>query len=942
MNSDRWNRVNEVFLAVANLPAEDRPAHLDAACDDDHELRSEVERLLASDVGLNTGFLAPVSSLEQPSAAADGRSDPFVGRRVGSYEIQAKLGEGGMGNVYLGVRTADFATKVAIKLIRRGMDSEAILQRFQDEMQFQAALGKHPHIAQMIDAGETEDGSPYFVMEYVDGERIDRWCDHQRLSINSRLALFQEVCKAVQFAHQNTVIHRDLKPSNILVTSDGRPKLIDFGIAKLLGDAPELPVADRTLTGMQVLTPEYASPEQIRGERLTTATDVYSLGVVLYELLTGRKPYRTTTLNPLEMLQVVTESKPQRPSDVVLQTETIEDHQGTTSTIVPEEIAQARDIAPGRLSRTLRGDLDRVVLMALRNEPERRYSSAEQLAEDVRRYLDGLPVRAQRDTWAYRARKFSKRNWAALGAAALVILSIAAGGAFSFTQWNRAEAEAARSQQAAVDESLAREVAQTAQAQAETEAAKAEATVDFLLNDLIQAAHPSQEGYQVTVLEAVESSLDKIGQRFGDQPQIEAAVRFTAAHMLYDLGQVDAGGSEFETAYELLRAELGPDHKDTIEAQLGLATVSGYFNSSEEATSIIRDVFNRSRRVLGDEHETTVTAMVVLGGQLQSAGRYEEAIPLLLRSIELHDRVYAPDDLRRTWAKSDLVACYKAQGNLDAAVSTARELIEFAEAHSEGRDTDYLGTLNTLASILYGQRRFDEALPYLETLVEEMDDILPLDDVRRAMSRGLYGRCLWGLRRMEEAEPHILYQYEQMRRIRGADDWLTERSLASLRKFLYDCGKYDLAVEYHLESLRTRLRIGGRDQGESVLSAFAEFTEASKKHDRYPGDNVLYDALTEYGMKELPADHKHRAQFLGNLGWALLQKAEYTRAEPLLLASYEERKVSQGMDHGDVHWLLSTLVDLFRETDRPDTASEYETQLLSARGLSSDKGTDLP
>ena len=376
-----------------------------------------------------------------------GEFDPMIGRQIGPYELTARVGGGGMGTVYRATRIEDFRQDVAVKLIKRGIDSDAIVRRFHTEIHAQAALGKHPNIAGLLDAGSTEDGRPYFVMEYVDGPRIDAYCDARRLDVPARLRLFEKICGAVHFAHQHAVIHRDLKPSNIRVTSDGIPKLIDFGIAKVIRPDPSgnglamdhLP-ATLTRTGELVVTPDYASPEQVTGEPITTASDVYALGVLLYQILTGRSPYRLKDRSTSEIFQAICEQVPERPSTVVFRRSPPPPPPKDSSKEMPaeptptpppspmlEEIAEARGVPSTRLKRILAGDLDTIVLMALRKEPERRYASAEQLAEDVRRYLDGLPVRAHRDSPGYRASKFVRRHAGAVAAGLLLLLAMAAG-----------------------------------------------------------------------------------------------------------------------------------------------------------------------------------------------------------------------------------------------------------------------------------------------------------------------------------------------------------------------------------------------------------------------------------------------------------------------------------------------------------------------------------
>ena len=924
MTPKQWDRVSAIFERAVACDPHSRRRYVDETCGGDSALRAEVVALLDNDRA--DEFLEPPKA-SGGATPVDNQTDPLVGRRIGPYEIIRGIAEGGMGSVYLGARTEDYTSQVAIKLVRRGMDSELVLSRFRKEMQFQAVLGKHPNIAQMLDAGATEEGLPYYVMEYVEGERIDHWCDRHRLTLGRRLELFRDVCAAVQFAHQNTVIHRDLKPSNILVTEDGRPTLIDFGIAKLLDDAADASPPERTLTGMQVLTPEYASPEQVRGERLTTASDVYSLGVVLYELLTGRRPYHVDTRTPLQMARVISDVVPKKPSEAVAREGIIERGRSDTQTGALEQIAQARDTAPSRLTRGLRGDLDRIVLMALRKEPVRRYGSAEQLVDDIDRYLHGLPVRAQRDTWRYRARKFAVRNWALLAAGVLVLAAVVGGGAFSFTQWRRAEVEATLARAAAGQEAAARKVAQAARTEAERQTAKAQAAVDFLVEDIINAAHPGKLGYQVTVLESVEQSLDKIDTRFANQPQAAAAVHIMAASVLKSFGRQQAALDQFQLGYDLRHKHLGPDHRDTLEAQWGIGIANGGLARREESIPLLRDVLERCRAQFGEKDKLTVGVMEALGEELQAHGEYGEAESLLVEAMRRHDAVYPPNDPRRGYAMSSLTALYEAQNKLDKAETIARQELAFARRYSKRDDMIFIGSHTQLANVLYSQKKYAEAERLLVDLVDNLDEFMPEDDWRRGVVLSLYGCSLLGLGKLDEASPHMVRQYEIFRAGRGADDWLTERSLGQLRDFMYRHGKVDEALSYHLESLRTRLRIGGRDQGESILTAIGEYTASAQKFDRYPGDDKFFDALTKYGEQELPPDHAHRAQYLGNLGWALLQMEQYEQAEPLLLASYEERKETLVPYHGDLKWLLETIIELYTETARAAEVVRFQRAL---------------
>ena len=381
MTREEWQRIKGIAADVLAEPEPGRSARLAARCGSDAALRSEVESLLESTTRAAYLYETPTLLIAGAPAALDALSEldesSRIGERVGSYRLLKELGRGGMGTAYLAARADDeFQKEVAIKLIKRGMDTDAILRRFRHERQILADLA-HPNIVMLLDGGTTNDGLPYFVMEHVDGIPIDAFCSAKRLSIGDRLRLFQSVCAAVDHAHQRRVVHRDLKPSNILVTPSGVPKLLDFGIAKLLDPGRGFDTGELTLVP-GAMTPQFASPEQIRGERLTTSSDIYSLGVLLYVLLAGRHPYRLEGLLPREAERIVCEGTPPRPS-----------------TVIDEALSEALGARPGQLRRQLSGDLDGIVLTALDKEPERRYGSAKALADDIQRHLDGLPVAAR-------------------------------------------------------------------------------------------------------------------------------------------------------------------------------------------------------------------------------------------------------------------------------------------------------------------------------------------------------------------------------------------------------------------------------------------------------------------------------------------------------------------------------------------------------------------
>ena len=440
MKVQRWQQIKDLLEKAVELEPAERSSWLDKMCADDADLRAEVESLLVSHERAGTSFLhAPAVRLldriregEQPLSR--------VGRRVGVYQIVAEIALGGMGEVFRAQRVdGQFEKEVAVKLVRVGLGSSVVLERFRHERQILASLD-HPNIARLLDGGTTEDGLPYLVMELIAGTPVDQYCDAHQLSIISRLRLFRQACCAVQYAHQRLVIHRDIKPSNILVTEGGEPKLLDFGIAKILD-----PAAEGEVTMERPMTPEYASPEQIRGEPVTTASDVYSLGVVLYRLLTGSSPYMAETRNFHELARAVCETHPVRPSAAVLRSPATSPEERVVE-LTPDEVSKVRASSPSKLSRCLAGDLDNIVLKALHKDPQRRYASVEQLAEDIRRHLEGLPVTARSDSWPYRAAKFTRRHKIGMFAIAMVALTLLTGMILTLREARIAEANRQRAE----------------------------------------------------------------------------------------------------------------------------------------------------------------------------------------------------------------------------------------------------------------------------------------------------------------------------------------------------------------------------------------------------------------------------------------------------------------------------------------------------------------
>ena len=456
MTPDNWNAAKELFEAALELDSSQRSAFLAENCREE-SVRQQVERLLNDYQEAGSFLDAPALNPNIPGSNALGQiqqedasflhsqsgkfpatatsaeaENPMVGRQLGAYKLMRRVGQGGMAAVFLAARADDeYHKQVAVKLVQPGLDSRDLLDRFRTERQTLAGLD-HPNIVKLLDGGSTPDGLPFLVMDYVDGKPIDEYCDQHKLSVDDRLHLFGKVCDAVQYAHQNLVIHRDLKPSNILVVGDGTPKLLDFGIAKVLSPEHSAQELQLTQTGTRCMTLAYASPEQMRAKHVTPSTDIYSLGVVLYELLTGHRPYRLTQHTPAEIERAICEQEPENPSTAVSRVENETSSDGRPATRTPELVSLVREGQPDKLRRRLRGDLDNIVLKALQKEPQRRYESVADFSEDIGRHLQHLPVMARPSTFAYRASKFVQRHKAEVSAALVILVVIAAAAAFAF------------------------------------------------------------------------------------------------------------------------------------------------------------------------------------------------------------------------------------------------------------------------------------------------------------------------------------------------------------------------------------------------------------------------------------------------------------------------------------------------------------------------------
>jgi len=821
-----WRQIEEVFLAALDQPAENRGNFLETATVGDPGLRAEVEAMLrsydeAGDFIEEPAYQANAELLIEETGALK------IGESLGDYRILSLLGEGGMGEVYL-AEDLTLGRKVALKLVKPGFAGANLLRHFRREERILASL-THPNIARLYGGAVAPSGSPYFVMEYVDGERLDSYCDARRLTIPGRLELFRKICAAVSYAHQHLVIHRDLKPANIRVTREGEPKLLDFGIAKLLEDGSSAAL-EQTMTLTSALTPDYASPEQLRGEAMTTATDVYSLGVVLFELLTGQKPYRTKNRSIGEISRAITDQEPTNPSTAVAR-------------------SQRSDVVS---QKQLRGDLDNIILTAIRKEAERRYSSVNQFAEDIRRHLEGLPIVARKDAVGYRAGKFIGRNRIAVAAAVLVVLTIVTGLIVALGQARKARAQ--------------RDVAQR---------------INTFLQEMLGAAAPEVKGIDAKVSDLLNDASIRAKAELARQPNVMADVLMTLGHTYLSLGELEKAETDLRAALAASLKANGELHPTTATTMgwLGLAlatrnkvaegeTISRkavelqralHPNGNEDlgvalyalglnlvgkndpkaAEPLLQEASELIKKHLGDTHGYYLSSLVMLasaherGGDSERAERvyrqvievggrveyryriflaqaqaylgvllinkesYSEAETILRESEVIYRQVYGGDaNYSVGMVKGKLGLIYFLKGDYEKAEEEVRKAVEILRRHLGPEQPLTTSTAATLGLILTRQGKAEEGEGYLRDTLAIRRKLLPPGDVLIASTASALGECLTAQNRPTEAEPLLIEGYNELRTKLGDQNKWTVEARQRLAK-LYDAwNKPEHAVQF--------------------------------------------------------------------------------------------------------------------------------------------------
>jgi serine/threonine-protein kinase len=840
----QWDHIKTILDGALEREGAARRAYVEQA-DLDEAAREEIESLLAA-YDESESFFDTWTRGERSGVAGERR-------RIGAYRVLERLGRGGTSAVYRAERDDDqFQRQVALKVLHRGREDADFAQRFVSERQILASL-HHPHIAQLYDGGLTEDGRPFFAMELVDGRPITQYCAEEALSTRERLQLFLGVAEAVRYAHRNLVVHRDLKPTNILVADDGTPQLLDFGIAKLL--AEETPhTRPLTQTGQLLMTPEYAAPEQVTGEAVTTATDVYQLGVLLYELLAGRRPYEFETKTPSVIEKVILQEEPPRPSTAV----TRANEDGDTD----------RFESRHRADDALHSDLDTIVLKALRKEPERRYSSAEAMIDDVERHLEGHPIAARPATWTYQARKFVQRNRWGVGAAAGFLALLLVYAATVTVQAQRIASE--------------RDRAQAATAKAQQSAQKSQRMSQFLVS-LFEEANPRRSSGKLTARDLLDDATARLDTSFSGNAVVEA-------DLLEVIGNAYRNQGLYSKTYELHRRALAlrkeneapDDVLATAENNVGEALY--YLGRYDEAQSHYRRSLSKRRRVLDSSHVDIAQSLNNLALIDIENARYKRARRRYREALSIFKNKLGEEHWRTANALNNIAQVEEQAGNPEAAERYYRRALELRRRISDAPDRDAGIVLNNLGGVLKSMKRFEEA---------EDAHRRALDIFRKVTAKGapFIGHALAGLAQAKRGQK----QYEEAERF-------FEEALTHYRKALAD--GHERIAKPLLAWGRMRLERGQPAKAEPLLREALHIRRAA-----------------------FPEGHRKTGEARRALSAALTTLGRYEEAESTLLEGYDALRQQRGAQDSRVRAVWEQLVRLYDAWGKPARASAYRDPL---------------
>jgi serine/threonine protein kinase/lipopolysaccharide biosynthesis regulator YciM len=953
-------RVKALFLAaIEQMDPNGRRAFLDAEAGSDPELRGRLEALLAAydqpPVALDEPLAANLAATEacdtneardayatgsnrsatEPPPRQDGPDliDTVIADR---YKIRQEIGEGGMGTVYFAEQLRPVRRQLALKLIKRGMDSKNVLARFETERQA-LALMDHPHIARVLDAGATADGRPFFVMELVKGIPITEYCDAHRFDVPARLALFRQVCSAVLHAHQKGIIHRDLKPSNILVEShDDKPvpKVIDFGLAKATSGMRLSEQSLFTAFGSVVGTPLYMAPEQAKFNALDvdTRADIYALGAILYELLTGTTPIARDTMRQAamdEMLRVIREVEPPAPSSRI-----------STSEALPS-LAASRGVEPARLSRLVRGDLDWIVMKALSKERERRYASAVGLADDLEHYLQHEPVSAGPPTAAYKLRKFVRRNRIQVSAAALVLLALLLG----VVGTTLVLIEARRQERIAVAEAKAREAARLAEAEqrhiADEQRRQAEirltqvTKMNEILGSIFKDLDPrsiQKDGEQLRVVlgKRLDKATEEIeGQAIGD-PLAVARMQMTLGTSQMALGYPERAIALFTKSRITFTAELGPDHPDTLSSMNRLANSYDDAGQTERALKLREETRARRKAKLGPDHPDTLRSMNNLANSYDDAGQTERALKLREETLALRKAKLGPDHPDTLRSMNNLASSYHAAGQVERAIKLFEETLAARKTKLGREHPEMLNSMNNLASSYHAAGQIDRAIKlHEETLAlrkaklgrDHPDTLMSMNNLANS-----YSDAGQSERALELREETLALQKAKL----GPDHPATLKSMNNLALSYAAAGQTDRALKLHEETLAVRKAKLGRDHPDTLksMSNLAESYRAA-------GQNELALKLREETLAlmkaELGPNHPDTLKSRTGLAVSYHIAGQSDRALKLFEETLSLQKAKLGPDHPDTLKSMTGLAISYHDAGQIERALKLREETLALR-----------
>jgi serine/threonine protein kinase/tetratricopeptide (TPR) repeat protein len=946
-----------LFELALNAPAADRAALLDRECAGDPTLRTRVEALLAAHEHLEAASrqepgppTAPATSADgdatalpmtaEPPPTPDARPVEGVGSTLaGKYKLLEEIGEGGMGSVFLAQQTAPVRRAVAVKVIKAGMDSRAVLARFDAERQA-LALMDHPNIARVLDAGATESGRPFFVMELVKGTPMTEFCDERRLTPRQRLELFVPVCQAIQHAHQKGVIHRDIKPSNVLIALyDDRPvpKVIDFGVAK----ATESPLTDHSLVtglGAVVGTPEYMSPEQatLNNHDVDTRSDIYALGVLLYELLTGTTPVDRKSLGRaavLEVLRVVREVEPPRPSTRL-----------STLEALPS-IAARRNTEPARLAALLRGELDWIAMKALEKDRSRRYETANALARDVQRYLADEVVEARPPSAGYRVRKFARRHKGRVIAASLVLLALVAG--VIGTSWGlvraeralraearRAEGERQARQQAQRDRDKAIQAEQaerTAREHEQEQRKYAQAIADFVRNDFLAltsvegqyrfGSGPEDAGLNrdTTLRQLLDRAAGKLAQRRDLDPRTEAELNWIVGVNYRALGEASRSVPYLERCVALRRQMLGRDDQSTLSAQNSLGVAYNAAGRWNEALPLYDETLRQMKAKLGPDHPHTLVAMVNLARSYQAARKLDSALPLFEEALRLMKAKRGPDHPDTLATMGSLAAAYRDARKPDMALPLFEKSLRLMKARLGPDHPETLTTMNNRALGYMEAGKLDLALPLLEDTLRLRKAKLGPDhpDTLTTMNNLALGYMEAG--KLDLALPLSEETLRQMKTKLGLEHPHTLTAMGNLARGYRAAGKLDSALPLYQDTLRLMKARFGPDHHDTLITMMnlAQVYRAAGKLD---SALPLFEEALRLMKAKLGPDHPDTLATMSSLAAGYQDAGKLDLALPLLEDTLRLSQAKLGPDHPDTITAMNNLAGVYRDVGKFDRA----------------------